>query len=804
MTPTGVLLDALLVGSTAGVLPLVMALAVSRSRRSPHLRHLALWGALITSLGVFGAVALVHPGKTGCLLRSCADGAEPRGQPSQAHEFYTVGAAGKFRDLAPAPVVPPTAWHRSEALGAVWLAGFLFMLGGMARRRRSARCIMHEALPVTDPAVAERLATLAAGLGLDRLPAIAWHPRVAIPSVAGSIRPTLLLPEGFASTAAAEQEMVLLHELAHVRRRDGLMTLLGELAVACFWFHPVVRLAAHRLGDLQELAADSHVLRGGVRPSSYARFLVKTFRHASESAAGVPRGVHAILGACQIELRVRTILDPRSAHGMPSRWLRAALALLLVLGGAGGALIPAALHALAEEQIPQSIALQRALITEQALDSLLRPVVINHMADRYIAGAAVAVVHEGKVVYRAGFGRREVFQEDPVNPDETIWRIGSVTKVLTGAAVLQLVDRGSLDLDADVNRYLTTFTVPATYSEPVRVRHLLTHTAGFDQIGLGRHATSAERTRPLGEFLRDNLIRIRPPGRLATYDTYGITLAGHLVEQRSGLSYEDFLRRNLFGPLRMDRSGIAVPPQLAGDVAIGYGFTGTWTAEPWEYMNTDPASTVNATVVDMAHFAIMLLERGRFDGRQVLSETVVRAMFTRQFTNHPEHPGYSFTLFEDRSYGIPAFSHGGSMTGYGAFLYLVPEHRLGVFIALNQESGSLPHLVISRLVDSLFPGHPPVRRLRERLQTPVRVARFAGRYANSMYHHTDPTTGWRIRPIELTVDDKGLLVFDGAPAYPVGPLSFQRDDGVLLSFVEDERGAIAHFVVNQTVYERLR
>jgi CubicO group peptidase (beta-lactamase class C family) len=221
-------------------------------------------------------------------------------------------------------------------------------------------------------------------------------------------------------------------------------------------------------------------------------------------------------------------------------------------------------------------------------------------------------------------------------------------------------------------------------------------------------------------------------------------------------------------------------------------------------MNTDPASTVNATVVDMAHFAIMLLERGRFDGRQVLSETVVRAMFTRQFTNHPEHPGYSFTLFEDRSYGIPAFSHGGSMTGYGAFLYLVPEHRLGVFIALNQESGSLPHLVISRLVDSLFPGHPPVRRLRERLQTPVRVARFAGRYANSMYHHTDPTTGWRIRPIELTVDDKGLLVFDGAPAYPVGPLSFQRDDGVLLSFVEDERGAIAHFVVNQTVYERLR
>jgi CubicO group peptidase (beta-lactamase class C family) len=221
-------------------------------------------------------------------------------------------------------------------------------------------------------------------------------------------------------------------------------------------------------------------------------------------------------------------------------------------------------------------------------------------------------------------------------------------------------------------------------------------------------------------------------------------------------------------------------------------------------MNTDPASTVNSSVTDMANLMIAMLEGGRFEGRQILSESSVDAMLTQQFTNHPDQPGYGFTLFEDISYGIPAFSHGGSMTGFGAFLYLVPEHRLGVFIASNQESGSLAHVAIARLIGAVFPEQAQRPALRERLPGRADVSRFAGRYANSMYHHTDPTRGWRIQPFDLTVDAEGRLVFDGAPAFPVGPLTFQRDDGVLLTFRENSRGEITHFFVNQTVYERLR
>ena len=457
---------------------------------------------------------------------------------------------------------------------------------------------------------------------------------------------------------------------------------------------------------------------------------------------------------------------------------------------------------LTQESRPRSGDIDRDRLTAEALDEILRPVFINKMADFYVAGAAIAVVHAGELVYRAGFGDREVFREVPVDADRTIFRIGSVTKVLTGVAIMQLVDQGLLELDADVNDYLTELDVPRAFEEPVRVRHLLTHTAGFDQIGTGRHARSRAEVRPLRDFLAENLVRIRPPDEVSSYDTYAITLAGYLVEQVSGHSYEGYLRKQIFEPLEMHRSIITVPPELQSDVATGYEFRGQWFAQDWEFMNTDPASTVNATVTDMANFAIMMLQGGEFRGRRVLGEASTRAMLTQQYTNHPDQPGYGYTFWEDRTFGVSAWSHGGSMTGYGSFLYLVPEHDLGVFIAYNQESGRLASAVLSKLLSALFPNKVAEPELRERWTRPINLSRFVGSYANSMYNHGDPSRGWRRRPFDLKQKD-GALVFQGAPAFAVGPLTFQREDGLLLSFEEHEAGGIRHLFVNQAVYEKL-
>lgn len=446
----------------------------------------------------------------------------------------------------------------------------------------------------------------------------------------------------------------------------------------------------------------------------------------------------------------------------------------------------------------------QARLNPSTIDSILRPLVIDKMADGYIAGAAIVVVSGDRIVYRSGFGRREVLREDPVQVDRTIWRLGSITKVLTGVATMQMVDRGLLRLDADVNQYHSEAKVPVTFPQPITAHHLLTHTAGFDQLGLNRHARSREEVRQLGAWLAENLVRLRPPGEVATYDTYGIVLAGHLVERLSGLRYEEYLRRNVLEPLEMTRAGVTVPADLRPDVAVGYEFAGHWEAMPWEYMNTDPASSANATAPEMGNFLIMLLNGGRFKGRQVLSGGAVRQMLTRQFSNDPEQPGYGYTFWEDRSFGVPAFSHGGSMTGYGALLYLIPEHRIGVFVAYNQESSKLGTAVVSALITAIFPGSAALPALRAAYTANADIARFAGAYANTMHNHRNPDLGWRRRPFDVTVTDSGQLVFDRQLATRVGPLTFQRPDGVVVTFRESASGEITHMFVNQDAFERLR
>jgi CubicO group peptidase (beta-lactamase class C family) len=204
----------------------------------------------------------------------------------------------------------------------------------------------------------------------------------------------------------------------------------------------------------------------------------------------------------------------------------------------------------------------------------------------------------------------------------------------------------------------------------------------------------------------------------------------------------------------------------------------------------------------MGNLLVMLLNGGRFKGRQVLSEESVRAMLTRQFANDPELPGFGYTFWEDRSFAVPGWSHGGSMEGFGAFIYVIPQHRIGVFIAFNQESSTLSTAALSTLITALYPAARSP--LRPRYTGADDAARFAGKYASSIHNHREPTRGWQRVPIDVTVNDSGQLVFQRQRANRVGPAMFQMPDGVLVKFRQDERGRITHMFVNQMVFERIR
>lgn len=797
--------DSLIVAALAGASSLGLALLVThRIRLSGQVRHLVLSGALLVAPASLAGLALVRPGPIGCLSSPCSS-ADEAVRAGLLGQHYAFEAAGKF-PADPSPIGPRGEVGRDlpgVLLGA-WLSGTLILAIRGLRRRRAVHRLAREAEPIADADTLELAAAAARDLGLRRLPAFVHHPDVEHPMVGGVMRPSVYLPGEFTHDTPAARQMVLLHELAHVRRGDTLTGLGVELACILFWFVPLVWIVARRCARAQEVASDNCVVQRGIIPSAYADYLLRCWREM-RCASTVSPATLSIAGDCVLTERIRSVLDPTTPRRPVSRMIlgTAAVALLALVGLVVWS--PAGLQAfglLAQERRPTGPTLNRAVLTAPALDSLVRPIFINRMADRYVAGAAVAVVHGGRLIYAEGFGDREVYFEEPVEPARTIFRIGSITKALTAVAVLQLVDRGLVDLDADVNRYLDEFRVPDDFESPVRVRDLLTHTGGFDQIGLDRHAESPEEVTPLGEWIGANLVRIRPPGRISAYDTYGMTLAGHLVEKVSGLEYAEYLRSHVFMPLAMHRSGIDVPPALEEDVAVGYGFAGEWEALPWEHMNTVPASSVNSTVVDMANVMIILLGGGRFGGRQVLSARASREMLSRQHTNHPEQPGYGYALFENDWNGITTFSHAGSMTGYAAMLYLVPEYDIGIFIACNQESSSVIDPVLAGLLGALFPDARPPE-LRDRYEGRLDLSRFTGTYADNMYHHGDPDTGWKRRPFEVETTDDGALLFDGIAAWPVAPLTFQREDGLLLSFRANEAGRITHLFVRQAVYEHL-
>ena len=201
------------------------------------------------------------------------------------------------------------------------------------------------------------------------------------------------------------------------------------------------------------------------------------------------------------------------------------------------------------------------------LDSLLA----QQLAENHIAGAAVAVVKDGQVLVTKGYGYADVENGIPVDPQETMFYIGSVGKFFTWTAVMQLVEQGKLDLDADINTYLD-FRIPDTYPQPITLKHLLTHTPGFEDRFFENLSLDAADVLPEREWLMTHMpARVRPPGDVAAYSNYGTQLAGYIGARAAGQSYMAYIQEHILDPLGMERSTAysPLPPELRGYLAAG-------------------------------------------------------------------------------------------------------------------------------------------------------------------------------------------------------------------------------------------
>jgi len=304
-----------------------------------------------------------------------------------------------------------------------------------------------------------------------------------------------------------------------------------------------------------------------------------------------------------------------------------------------------------------------------------------------IAGAAVIVVKDGQVLFQRGYGWADREGQRPVSSDTTLFRIGSVSKLLTWTAVMRLVEQGQLSLDADVQQYLD-FPLPPFQGQPVTLRQLMTHTAGFEDTVQAMWMQPGE-SAALGDYLRAQLPRrIFPAGSTAAYSNYGATLAGYIVERRSGQPFADHLQRQLLQPLGMAHTSFAQPLPAALAVSLSQGYDlGSGAAQPFEWVRVVPAGSASATVADMGRFMLAHLGGGEAaPGDPVpaaLSPTWLARMQAPQWRLQPQAPAMTLGFWEDDAFGPRVIGHGGDTLWFHSGLYLLPEQRVGVFFVQN-------------------------------------------------------------------------------------------------------------------------
>src|SRR5256885_3087128 len=324
-------------------------------------------------------------------------------------------------------------------------------------------------------------------------------------------------------------------------------------------------------------------------------------------------------------------------------------------------------------------------LTKADFETFLDALIPSQLRNRNIAGAVVSVVKDGQVLFQKGYGYADFEAKKPVLPDKTLFRPGSISKLFTATAVMQLVEQGKLELDRDVNEYLD-FAIPKTYPEPVTLRRLLTHTAGFEETLKNLFVAHESDLKPLRTYLVNQMPpRIFPTGKVVSYSNYGFTVAGYIVEHVSGEKFERYIDNHILKPLRMTNSTFdqPLPVALTPQMLQGY-LTAAKKPRDFEFVQAAPAGALSATAADMTRFILAFLQDGTVDGVAILKPETVRQMESRQFELHPMINGLGLTFMEYSMNGQRIIAHGGETAYFPSELTLVPDAHVGYFVSFNR------------------------------------------------------------------------------------------------------------------------
>ncbi len=355
-----------------------------------------------------------------------------------------------------------------------------------------------------------------------------------------------------------------------------------------------------------------------------------------------------------------------------------------------------------------------ANLTRADLEAFLDGYLPYALARGDIPGAVVVVVKDGQVLLQKGYGVSDLETGAPVDPDATLFRPGSVSKLFTWTAVMQLVEQGKLDLDADVNTYLD-FKIPERDGKPVTLRNIMTHTTGMEEQIRGLIHADPNGVVPLGEALKHWVPeRIFEPGSTPAYSNYATALAGYIIERVSGETFDDYIDNHIFAPLGMRHASFRqpLPPELLAAVSKGYAQASDGEAKPYEFINLAPAGSLAATGADMGRFMIAHLQDGAFGDARILKPETARQMHeTGQVSVGPLNR-MMLGFYETTINGHRAIAHGGDTQWFHSDLQLFLDDGVGIFVSMNSggregASGKIRGTLAELFANRYLPGPHP-------------------------------------------------------------------------------------------------
>lgn len=369
-------------------------------------------------------------------------------------------------------------------------------------------------------------------------------------------------------------------------------------------------------------------------------------------------------------------------------------------------------------------------MTAQDIEAFLDGLVPLQLQTNDIAGATIAVVKDGQVLFTKGYGYADYKKRTPVTP-ETMFRVGSITKLFVWTSVMQLVEQGKIDLDADVNTYLDV-KVPQTFGKPVTMRNLMTHRGGFQEMlkNLGAQDTGKV---DLAKYIRENMPdQIFAPGTTPSYSNYGAAMAGYIVERVSGMPFDAYVDANILKPLGMTHSTLVAPLPKAFEDSMSKGYAlASGGEQPFEIVNGYPAGSLSSSATDITKFMLAHLNGGALGDVRILKPETTAMMHDTVTAYDPRQNGIALGFYEETRNGMRIIGHGGDTIYFHSDLHLIPSQNVGFFVSYNSAGrGETPprSALWGKFIDRYFPYEPPVA---QDVKTGFTAQDVAGNYITS-------------------------------------------------------------------------